>query len=195
MPLLQGEARATSRPPPRRRARLKPRYPAKTVLRLPRSRTRSASSRDSSCPVRSRWARPKEKQPKKTVQECRITLAFSLGVTEASNDQWPTVMGGEPPSFWKKPDDQPVDTVSRDDAVAFCEKPSERLCPARPLRKLHGNHGTRRECPIRRPRPCRSDGARWTVRHGAPHWRSSVFKSPAVATGVCTVPSCDRVLS
>ena len=57
----------------------------------------------------------------KPVHEVRITKPFYLGVTEVTNAQWKRVMGGEPPSKWKD-DQRPVEQVSWDEAVAFCQK-------------------------------------------------------------------------
>jgi formylglycine-generating enzyme required for sulfatase activity/serine/threonine protein kinase len=53
--------------------------------------------------------------------EVRITKPFYLGVTEVTNAQWKAVMGGEPPSRWKD-DNRPVEQVSWDDVVKFCDK-------------------------------------------------------------------------
>jgi formylglycine-generating enzyme required for sulfatase activity len=52
-----------------------------------------------------------------------ITKPFWLGKTEVTQSQWRAVMGNTPSSF--KGDDLPVETVSWDDAVAFCEKLNE----------------------------------------------------------------------
>ncbi len=52
----------------------------------------------------------------------RVTLrgGFYMGVTQVTQAQWRAVMGMNPSEF--KGDDLPVERVSWDDAVAFCEK-------------------------------------------------------------------------
>jgi formylglycine-generating enzyme required for sulfatase activity len=57
----------------------------------------------------------------KPVHEVRITKPFYIGVYEVTNAQWKRVMGGEPPSNWKE-DDRPVEMVTWDNAVGFCQK-------------------------------------------------------------------------
>ena len=52
-----------------------------------------------------------------------ITKPFWLGKTEVTQTQWKAVMGNTPSSF--KGDDLPVEQVSWNDAVAFCEKLNE----------------------------------------------------------------------
>ncbi len=52
-----------------------------------------------------------------------ITKPFWLGKTEVTQSQWKAVMGNNPSSF--KGDDLPVEQVSWNDAVAFCEKLNE----------------------------------------------------------------------
>ncbi len=49
-----------------------------------------------------------------------LTTGFHMGVTEVTQAQWRAVMGTNPSHF--KGDDLPVETVSWNDAVAFCEK-------------------------------------------------------------------------
>jgi formylglycine-generating enzyme required for sulfatase activity len=49
-----------------------------------------------------------------------LTQPFYLGVTEVTNAQWKAVMGNVP-STWKD-DDCPVEQVSWEEAVSFCEK-------------------------------------------------------------------------
>ena len=52
-----------------------------------------------------------------------ITKPFWLGKTEVTQSQWKVVMGNDLSSF--KGDDLPVEQVSWDDAVSFCEKLNE----------------------------------------------------------------------
>ena len=52
-----------------------------------------------------------------------ITKPFWLGKTEVTQSQWKAVMGNNPSRF--KGDDLPVEQVSWNDAVAFCEKLNE----------------------------------------------------------------------
>jgi formylglycine-generating enzyme required for sulfatase activity len=52
------------------------------------------------------------------VHEVKISRPFHLGVHEVTNAQWQAVMGNVP-SAWRG-DDQPVETVSWTDAIAFC---------------------------------------------------------------------------
>ena len=56
----------------------------------------------------------------------RVKLAkgFHMGVYEVTQAQWQTVMGNNPSHF--KGDNLPVEQVSWDDAMAFCQKLSER---------------------------------------------------------------------
>ncbi|MDC0300285.1 formylglycine-generating enzyme family protein [Verrucomicrobia bacterium] len=58
--------------------------------------------------------------PRSTVT---ITKPFWLGKTEVTQSQWKAVMGNNPSRF--KGDDLPVEQVSWNDAVAFCEKLNE----------------------------------------------------------------------
>ncbi len=53
-----------------------------------------------------------------------ITRPFYLGVTEVTQGQYRAVTG-ENPSYFKGSDDLPVDRVSWNDAIAFCNKLSE----------------------------------------------------------------------
>jgi formylglycine-generating enzyme required for sulfatase activity len=55
----------------------------------------------------------------------RITHPFYLGATEVTQGQYRAVMGQNPSSF-NGSDDLPVETVSWNDAVAFCEKLNEK---------------------------------------------------------------------
>ena len=54
----------------------------------------------------------------------KITKAFFLSQTPITQAQWQAVMGNNPSMF--KGDDLPVEMVSWDDAVAFCQKLSAR---------------------------------------------------------------------
>ncbi len=53
-----------------------------------------------------------------------LTKPFWLGRTAVTQSQWTAVMGNNPSHF--KGDDLPVETVSWDDAMAFCQKLTER---------------------------------------------------------------------
>ena len=53
-----------------------------------------------------------------------ITKPFWLGKTEVTQSQWKVVMGNNP-SHFQEWDDLPVETVSWNDAMAFCEKLNE----------------------------------------------------------------------
>jgi formylglycine-generating enzyme required for sulfatase activity len=55
----------------------------------------------------------------------RITRPFYLGVTEVTQGQYRAITG-ENPSHFKGSDDLPVEQVSWNDAIAFCNKLSER---------------------------------------------------------------------
>jgi len=55
----------------------------------------------------------------------RITRPFYLGVTEVTQGQYKAVTG-ENPSQFEGSDDLPVERVSWNDAIAFCNKLSER---------------------------------------------------------------------
>ena len=63
-------------------------------------------------------------EDEKPVHEVRIKKAFYLGITEVTNREWYRVMRDNPPSHWED-DDKPVEQVSWDDAVRFCQKLSE----------------------------------------------------------------------
>ena len=54
----------------------------------------------------------------------RLTQGFWMGVTDVTQAQWKAVMGSNPSKF--KGDNLPVNTVSWNDAVAFCRKLSTR---------------------------------------------------------------------
>jgi formylglycine-generating enzyme required for sulfatase activity len=53
-----------------------------------------------------------------------LTQNYWLGKTEVTQREWQSVMGNNPSSF--KGDDLPVESVSWDDAMAFCRKLTER---------------------------------------------------------------------
>ncbi len=55
----------------------------------------------------------------------RITRPFYLGATEVTQGQYRSVTG-QTPSYFKGSDDLPVEQVSWDDAIAFCDKLTER---------------------------------------------------------------------
>jgi formylglycine-generating enzyme required for sulfatase activity len=55
-----------------------------------------------------------------TPHQVTLTKPFYMGVYEVTNAQWKRVMGSDP-SKWKN-DDNPVEQVSWDDAVEFCQK-------------------------------------------------------------------------
>ena len=67
------------------------------------------------------WRRNDETQHK-----VRITTAFYLQTTEVTQQQWQAVMGNNPSKF--KGDNLPVESVSWDDAVAFCDKLRDMEC-------------------------------------------------------------------
>ena len=57
------------------------------------------------------------------VREISITSDFYMGIYEVTQAQWEAVMGNNPSSF--KGSDLPVETVSWEDAVEFCDKLSK----------------------------------------------------------------------
>jgi formylglycine-generating enzyme required for sulfatase activity len=63
--------------------------------------------------------------PEKPQHRVRITWPFYLGVHEVTQGQYRAVMGQDP-SHFKGSDDLPVESISWDDAIAFCNKLSER---------------------------------------------------------------------
>ncbi len=56
----------------------------------------------------------------------KLTQAFWLGRTEVTQMQWTAVMGSNPSYMSNKGDDLPVEMVSWDDAMEFCQKLTER---------------------------------------------------------------------
>ena len=56
----------------------------------------------------------------KPVHQVTLTQAYYLGETEVTQAQWRAVMGNNPSYF--KGDDRPVEKVSWNDAMAFCQK-------------------------------------------------------------------------
>ena len=69
-----------------------------------------------------------ESEPGRQIDEVqhtvKITKAFYLSQTPITQAQWKAVMGNNPSNF--QGDDLPVECVSWDDAVAFCQKLSAR---------------------------------------------------------------------
>jgi formylglycine-generating enzyme required for sulfatase activity len=65
----------------------------------------------------------KDEKPQHRV---RITRPFYLGAYEVTQGQYRAVTGASPSKFNKGPDDLPVERVSWKDAMAFCNKLSER---------------------------------------------------------------------
>jgi len=63
-----------------------------------------------------------DEQPR---HEVKITRLFWLGAHQVTQDQYQAVMGNNP-SHFKRSDDLPVESVSWLDAVAFCNRLSER---------------------------------------------------------------------
>jgi formylglycine-generating enzyme required for sulfatase activity len=60
------------------------------------------------------------RQNDETLHHVKITKPFMMAMTTVTQAQWKAVMGNNPSSHLG--DDFPVDTVSWNDAVAFCEK-------------------------------------------------------------------------
>jgi formylglycine-generating enzyme required for sulfatase activity len=58
------------------------------------------------------------------VREVRLTRGFFTGVYEVTQAEWTAVTGANPSQF--PGDDQPVESVSWDDAVVFCKTLSEK---------------------------------------------------------------------
>lgn len=63
---------------------------------------------------------PKSFEDERPQHEVRITTSFYLGVTEVTQAQYRAVMGINPSQF--KGETHPVETVSWQEAVAFCER-------------------------------------------------------------------------
>jgi formylglycine-generating enzyme required for sulfatase activity len=66
----------------------------------------------------------KERIPDETQHRVKISKSFMLGVHEVTLAQWKTVMGDNPTQF--EDPDLPVERVTWDDAVKFCQKLSEK---------------------------------------------------------------------
>jgi formylglycine-generating enzyme required for sulfatase activity len=61
-----------------------------------------------------------------TQVEVELTLGFWMGKYEVTQDEYVKIAGTNPAKFKEKGDDSPVEQVSYDEAVAFCEKLNER---------------------------------------------------------------------
>jgi formylglycine-generating enzyme len=61
-----------------------------------------------------------ERSDDKTQHKVTLTKGFHLGVHQVTQAQWQAVMGGNP-SYMKGESNLPVENVSWDDCVAFCE--------------------------------------------------------------------------
>jgi len=65
----------------------------------------------------------KERRENETQHEVTISQNFYMGATEVTQAQWKKVMGNNPSNF--KGDELPVETVSWENAVEFCNRLSE----------------------------------------------------------------------
>ncbi|MDR1520946.1 MAG: formylglycine-generating enzyme family protein, partial [Planctomycetota bacterium] len=64
-----------------------------------------------------------ERDDNEVQHEVTLTKAFYMGIYEVTQAQWRAVMGNNPSRF--KGDRRPVESVSWEDATAFCRKASE----------------------------------------------------------------------
>ena len=67
---------------------------------------------------------PDSKDRERPMTRVKLTQAFWLGRTEVTRAQWVAVMGSNPSGF--RGDDLPVEVVTWEDAMAFCQKLTER---------------------------------------------------------------------